>query len=92
MVDTSATLTLISCDLWDLIRDKHQLSSFETPLIIASGNNLTVKGSTEIAIRFAGKFYPIRVVNVELDVDLILGIDFMKNHQVMIDVNQDLLV
>ncbi|KAH3721300.1 hypothetical protein DPMN_064220 [Dreissena polymorpha] len=46
LVDTGATLTLISCDLWDLIRDKHKLSSFETPLISASGNNLTVKGST----------------------------------------------
>ena len=92
LVDTGATLTLISCDLWDLIRDKHQLSSFETPLISASGNNLTVKGSTEIAIGFAGKFYPIRVVIAELDVDLVLGIDFMKNHQAMIDVNQDLLV
>ncbi|KAH3718742.1 hypothetical protein DPMN_061548 [Dreissena polymorpha] len=57
LVDTGATLTLISCDLWALIRDKHQLSSFETPLISASGNNLTVKGSTEIAIGFAGKFY-----------------------------------
>ncbi|KAH3708007.1 hypothetical protein DPMN_067446 [Dreissena polymorpha] len=50
LVDTDATLTLISCDLWNHIRDKHQLSSFETPLVSASGNNLTVKRSTEIAI------------------------------------------
>ncbi|KAH3827897.1 hypothetical protein DPMN_129843 [Dreissena polymorpha] len=91
LVDTCATLTLISCDLWDLIRDRHQLSNFETPLISASGNNLTVTGSTEIAMGFAVKFHPIRVVIAELDVDLVLGIDFMKNHQAVIDVNQDLL-
>jgi len=78
LVDTEATLTLISKSLWDLINDRHQLTEVQTPLLSASGNNLTVHGCTDLVLGLAGKAYPAKVIFADLDISVVVGIDFMK--------------
>jgi len=48
LVDTGATLTLISKSFWDLIKDSHQLTEVQTPLLSANGNNY---GCTDLVLR-----------------------------------------
>ena len=91
LVDTGATLTLISKSVWDLIKDIHQLTEVQTPLLSASGNNLTVHGCTDLVFKLAGKAYPTKVVVADLNISVVIGIDFMTEHNPIIDVGRDTL-
>ncbi len=89
LVDTGATLTLISYKLWELIQDKHTLTNFSTPIISASGDAIKIQGRTEVLIEFGDMRCPVKVVVADMDIDMVLGIDFMNSYSVSIDVMTD---
>jgi len=71
MLDTGASLTLISTTLWEAIRDKCVLSLFVTRDVSASGDPLRVQGRTEITLQFGNLQCPPKVIVAELEVDVV---------------------
>ncbi|MCG8048186.1 MAG: reverse transcriptase family protein, partial [Candidatus Thiodiazotropha endolucinida] len=86
LVDTGATLTLVSAKAWDNMKDMKALDRFEREIISASGNTLDTKGKTSVDFEINSISCPTDVVIAEMDVDAILGLDFMLAHSVTVNV------
>ncbi|XP_053404925.1 uncharacterized protein LOC128558755 [Mercenaria mercenaria] len=86
LIDTGATLTIISEKLWSVIDQQCPVQPFDSRIVSASGNYLNIKGKTEISILFGDKYCKVDVIIAEIDIDVVLGLDFMQNHDVSIDV------
>ena len=93
LVDTGATLTIISTHLWDTIKQCSSplLEKFDTQVLTASGEPVALKGKTTVFIDIGGMHYTCQVVVADIDLELILGLDFLKNHECQIDVVQNVL-
>lgn len=59
------------------------------PLVSASGENLKVLGRTDLSLNFNGIHCPMAAVIAEIDIDVVLGIDFMKGNNVSIDIKRN---
>ena len=86
LVDTGATLTLISNKVWSAIKGSEIPIKFDKDIISASGNVLDTKGRTKVCFEINGINCVMDVVIVEMDVDAIIGLDFMFAHDVNVDV------
>ena len=93
LVDTGATLTIISTHLWDTIKQCSSplLETFDTQVFTASGEPVNLKGKTTVFIDIGGMHYTCQVVVADIDLELILGLDFLKNHECQIDAVQNVL-
>ncbi|KAH3700294.1 hypothetical protein DPMN_075269 [Dreissena polymorpha] len=86
LIDTGATLSLMSTQTWNLNRGKcSELNSFDKDIIAACGTPLTIKGQTTVDLRINGKTYPIKTVIADIDGEIMLGLDFFKQYQCHID-------
>ena len=92
LVDTGATLTVISSQIWKMIQDKCILSPFSREIISATGDAMKVLGQAEITLKFGKAYCPVRVIVAEIDLDVVLGLDIMKNHEISIDVINNAIV
>lgn len=87
LIDTGATLSILSTQVWERMHNKQTLESYQCNILSASGTELDVKGKTQITIN-------INEINCHMDVivadivdgDAILGLDFMKTNNVVINV------
>ncbi|XP_060561567.1 retroviral-like aspartic protease 1 [Ruditapes philippinarum] len=86
LVDTGATVTVISENLWLKLKSKNKITPFELSVSSTSGDLLKVKGQTEIDLRFKRHLYKTKVVVAEIGNDVVLGLDFMQQYGVCIDV------
>ena len=88
LVDTGATLTILSTRVWNGCRLSKQgnLTSYDKTLISASGNSLNVRGRTKVNLEIGSGQFETDVVVADVDNDLILGLDFMQQHRCSIDV------
>ena len=86
LIDTGATLTLVSTKVWDTIKDTKPLDNFDSNIVSASGNKLNTMGKTRVCFDINDTNYAIDAVIAEMDVDVILGLDFMIAHSVKVDV------
>ncbi|CAG2199229.1 unnamed protein product [Mytilus edulis] len=78
VVDTGATLTLISTRVYDLIPDLCR-------------PNLSPRGKVNFTLDFGKEKFTSEAVVTDLQVDGILGLDFMKKNKCLIDVSANLL-
>ena len=72
--------------IWSMIKGSESLNKFEREIISASGDPLDIKGKTKIPLEINGISCHTDVVVAEMDIDLILGLDFMLAHNVVVDV------
>jgi hypothetical protein len=86
LVDTGATVTVISEKLWLKLKSNNKITPFELSVSSTSGDLLKIKGQTEIYLRFKRHLYKTKVVVAEIGNDVVLGLDFMQQYGVCIDV------
>ncbi|MCG8045579.1 MAG: retroviral-like aspartic protease family protein [Candidatus Thiodiazotropha endolucinida] len=86
LIDTGATLTLLSLKVWESIKISETLEKFDKEIISASGNVLATKGKARVCFDIYDSPCTMDVVIAEMDVDVILGLDFMLKHKVVVDV------
>lgn len=86
LVDSGATLTLLSSKVWTTIKGSETLEKFDRDIISASGDVLDTKGKTRVCFEINGNNCVMDVVVTEMDIDAIIGLDFMLTHNVVIDV------
>ena len=93
LVDTGATLTIISTRLWDTIQQCSSplLETFSTQVFTASGEPVEIKGKTTVFLDIGGMQYACKVVVADIDLDLIMGLDFFKDHNCQIDIVRNVL-
>ena len=87
LVDTGATLSLISSKVWATIKGSESIERFDKGIISASGNLLDTKGKTKVCFEINDVRCVLDVVVAEMDVDAILGVDFMLKHDVIVDID-----
>ena len=89
LIDTGATLSVISSEFLK----KHQcslvLETFQKEIITASGSPLEIMGRTKISIEINGKVSSANVIVAKIEGDAILGIDFMKTQNIIVDVGNN---
>ncbi|CAC5403371.1 unnamed protein product [Mytilus coruscus] len=92
VVDTGATLTLVSSKLYDMLTplDKSYLSKVKTTVRSVCGNKLELRGKDRFNLHFGPNMLQSEAVLTDLQVDGILGLDFMKRHNCLIDVKNGL--
>ena len=86
LIDTGATLTLVSTKVWDTIKDTKPHDNFDSSIVSASENKLTTMGRTRVCFDINDTRCAMDVVIAEMDVDVILGLDFMIAHHVKVDI------
>ena len=86
LLDTGATLTLVSTKVWDTIKDTKPLDNFDSSIVSASGNKLNMMGRTRVCFDINDTRCAMDVVIAEMDVDVILGLDFMIAHHIKVDI------
>ena len=86
LVDTGATLSLVSAKVWSSIKGTNTLDKFDREIVSASGDVLDTKGKTKVCFEISGSSCAMDVVIVEMDVDATLGLNFMFAHNVVVDV------
>ena len=81
LVDTGATLTIISTRLWNTIQQCSSplLEKFSSQVFTASGEPVEIKGKTTVFIDIDGMHYTCKVVVADIDLDLIMGLDFFMD-------------
>ena len=86
LVDSGATLSLLSSKVWSTIKGTVSLEKFDQEIVSASGNVLDTKGKANVCFVINGVKCVMDVVIAEMDIDAILGLDFMSMHDVIVDV------
>ncbi|CAC5425634.1 USP8 [Mytilus coruscus] len=93
VVDTGATLTLVSTRVYDLIPDlcRPHLSKTRSQIKSVCDKYLSLRGKGSFKMDFGKEKFTSEAVVTDLQVDGILGLDFMKKNKCLIDVSANLL-
>ncbi|MCG8048996.1 MAG: reverse transcriptase domain-containing protein, partial [Candidatus Thiodiazotropha endolucinida] len=92
LVDTGATLTIISTKVWELVDPPFSaLTPFPQTISTATGSPIEVSGKARVQIKMAKSICYIDVIVANIENDLIIGLDFLKNMDCRIDVAQGTL-
>ncbi|CAG2201552.1 unnamed protein product [Mytilus edulis] len=93
VVDTRATLTLVSSRVYDLIYDlcRPHLSETSSQIKSVSDKYLSLRGKGSFKMDFGKEKFTSEAVVTDLQVDGILGLDFMKKNKCLIDVSASVL-
>ncbi|CAC5422969.1 unnamed protein product [Mytilus coruscus] len=93
VVDTGATLTLVSTRVYDLIPDlcRPHLSKTRSQIKSVCDKYLSLRGKRSFKMDFGKEKFTSEAVVTDLQVDGILGLDFMKKNKCLIDVSANLL-
>ncbi|CAC5367965.1 unnamed protein product [Mytilus coruscus] len=93
VVDTGATLTLVSTRVYGLIPDWYRPHMSENRSQIKSfcDNYLSLRGKGSFTLDFGKEKFTSEAVVTDLQVDGILGLDFIKKNKCLIDVSANLL-
>jgi predicted aspartyl protease len=89
LIDTGATLTIVYSKLMNILSVPCNLDNFRPEIFTAAGTLLQTHERTNVRIEIQGFEILTEVVISEIDVDVILGLDFMKSQDVFIDVVND---
>ena len=86
LVDTGATASLLSRTIFDVMtKTNNTVSEVEGDVLSANGTPLQVLGRTNVELKFADKAWVQNVIVAELNVDGILGMDFLVENQCIIN-------
>ena len=93
LIDTGATLSILSLKAWDIINQSsaNNLDTFEPKIYTASGSQVEVKGSADVMIDIADVKSITRVIVADIDMDAIIGLDFLQANDCQIDVTHHVL-
>lgn len=69
-----------------------KLNPFNSDIVTASGAPLNIKGRTQVTIEIEGIQTYIDVLVSEIDVDAILGLDFMKSTNAFTNIAENTLL
>ena len=87
LIDTGATLTIISTKVWELIDQlSSALAPFSQIISTATGSPIEVSGKARVQIKMAKSLCYIDVIVANIENDLIVGLDFLKKMDCKIDV------
>ena len=88
LIDTGATLTIMSFGMWESIApcSSPTLEPYEGCVFTASGDRIEIKGKTSVFVELDSIHCPCNILVANIDLDLILGLDFLKKHNCQIDV------
>ena len=93
LVDIGATLTVLSTRAWKMIDGQaSKLESFEKEIVSASGNPLNAKGTVTVNLDFGATKCSCDVIVADIESDIILGLDFLKNQNGHINVETNSLI
>ncbi|MCG7879813.1 MAG: RNase H-like domain-containing protein, partial [Candidatus Thiodiazotropha endolucinida] len=93
LVDTGATLSIVSTRAWHMIEDNSSdLQDFSREIVSASGTPLTVKGRTTVELIIGGMKCVFNVIVADVESDVILGLDFLKQENGHIDIETNNLI
>ena len=88
LIDTGASVSVISTRLWDEIHRSHPgwtLLPTQCRVKTVSGDLAKVRGSLVVEIQLGSKYYAHQFVVIDVAEDLILGLDFIQKY----DLNWD---
>ena len=77
LVDTEASTSLLSLDVWRSLEGEKQLEPTESRMTAADGHEMVVHGTVEVMVDFGECCLPLRVTVVEMQPEAILGMDAM---------------
>ncbi|VDI78822.1 Hypothetical predicted protein, partial [Mytilus galloprovincialis] len=87
LIDTGATVSLISKKMFDSMKSQ-VLSPMDREILTANGSPLILFGKTIIDIDLNGHVCSNIAVVADLNVDGILGIDFLRSHNCVINITK----
>ncbi|VDI22073.1 Hypothetical predicted protein [Mytilus galloprovincialis] len=87
LIDTGATVSLISKQIFDSMHS-HVLSPMDREILTANGSPLVLFGKTIIDIELNGYVCSNIAVVADLQIDGILGIDFQRNQDCVINLTR----
>ena len=87
LVDTGCTITILSERRFSALKDEERpvLSTYEKELKSVDDENLKVLGQIECNIEIGNRLFQHTCVVANIANDGLLGFDFMKKHEVVID-------
>ncbi|CAG2195983.1 unnamed protein product [Mytilus edulis] len=93
VVDTGATLNIVSSKVYDSIHDlcRPHLSETKSQIKSVCDKYLSLNGKGSFTLEFGKEKFISEAVVTDLQVDGILGLDFMKKNKCLIDVSANLL-
>ena len=93
LVDIGATLSIISIKAWDIINQSSAmtLNTFKTEIYTASGNPIDVKGKMTVMVEVGGVKCITDMVVADIDIDAIHGLNFLKNNDYKLNIEDDTL-
>ena len=96
LLDTGASTTLLRKDTWERVKapsQKKLTPCLEQRLVSVDGSPLQVHGRAMVEFKLAGEIFQLEVTVVSpLTSEAILGLDFLRQHRVTIDLgNQQML-
>ena len=85
LVDTGATLSLMSQRVWNN-HSSDKLDPYDGTVMSASGTPLDVQGKANIRLEIHGMKCDVHVVVADIENDMVVGLDFMQQNNCKIDV------
>ena len=94
LIDTGATISLLSRVLFEsLLKDKsYELKGVFDPIFSANGTQIDIIGQTEVCVAIGESKLQQSVVIADIRVDGILGMDFLKNYNCVINLQRETLL
>ncbi|XP_033761565.1 uncharacterized protein LOC117343329 [Pecten maximus] len=93
LVDTGSTVTIVSRDVFDRIRedDRPSMENMDKLIKTANGSRLEVVGAGVLSFSLGARTVEMTTVIADLTIDGLLGMDFMIEQGCMVDIAQGLL-
>ena len=86
-------MTIVSIRVWETLdRSSSALTTFDQIVSTASGSPIEVGGKTNVQLTVADSSCYVDVIVANIDNEVIMGLDFLKNMNCKIDVAQGTLV
>ena len=92
LVDTGATLSIVSTSFYDKLTKKPILQEFSQQITSADGGCLSVKGKGEFIFEICENSFQIKAVVANVRADGIIGLDFLRDNDCIIDIVSKRLV
>ncbi|VDI32101.1 Hypothetical predicted protein [Mytilus galloprovincialis] len=86
LIDTGATVTVISTKMFKKMSNMPYLIPTERDILTASGHSLHVSGKTELEIETDTFKCISAAIVADINVDCILGLDFLRTHEANINI------
>jgi hypothetical protein len=82
-------IPVLSTMVFNRMMNPISLNAFKSKITTASGTPLEIRGKTQISLEINEQLAATEVIVAGINVDAIIGLDFMKAHDIQIDVIND---